>query len=215
VMEIHAAHGYLLHSFLSPLSNLRTDEYGGPRENRMRFPLEVASTVRATWPADLPVFFRCSAVDDYEGGWDLDDTVALTKALKQAEIDVIDCSSGGLFDSKTGPVKTLAYTSRLPGFQIPYAARARNEGGIASLAVGMILGAAQAERVLQRGDADLVGVGREVLYDPNWPLHAALELGVDPGFEQWPQQYGWWLTRRETLLKRNGVTHRPAVEGPL
>ena len=203
ILELHAAHGYLLHTFLSPLSNLRKDQYGGPRENRMRFPVEVASAVRAVWPADKPLFVRVSSIDDVEGGWSIEDTVAFAKELKKAGVDVIDCSSGGILGSATAATRTLL--PRVPGFQIPFAEQIRKEAGLMTMAVGLILTPQQAEEALQAGRADLIAVGREALYDPNWPLHAAAALGVDPEFARWPVQYGWWLTRRANLLKTLGV----------
>jgi 2,4-dienoyl-CoA reductase-like NADH-dependent reductase (Old Yellow Enzyme family) len=203
ILELHAAHGYLLHTFLSPLSNTRQDDYGGSLENRMRFPLEVAREVRNSWPAGKPLFMRVSSIDDVEGGWSIEDTVALAKELKAIGVDVLDCSSGGILGSATAATKTLV--PRVPGFQIPFAERVKKETGLLTMAVGLILTPQQAEEALQGGRADLIAVGREALYDPNWPLHAALALGVDPEFAQWPVQYGWWLTRRETLLKKAGV----------
>jgi 2,4-dienoyl-CoA reductase-like NADH-dependent reductase (Old Yellow Enzyme family) len=203
VAEIHAAHGYLLHTFLSPISNTRTDEYGGSLENRMRFPLEVAKAVRETWPKDKPLFFRCSSIDDVEGGWSLEDTIHLSNELKQAGVDVIDCSSGGILGSATAATKTTL--PRVPGFQLPFAEKIRKETGLKTMAVGLILDGKQAEEALQAGRADLIAIGREALYDPNWPLHAAREFGVDPEYAQWPQQYGWWLTRRESVLRKAGV----------
>jgi len=203
IVEIHAAHGYLLHTFLSPLSNTRTDQYGGSRENRMRFPLEVARAVREAWPAARPLFMRISSIDDVEGGWSLDDTIAFARELKAAGVDVVDCSSGGILGSATAATKTLV--PRVPGFQIPFAERVRKEAGIKTMAVGLILTAGQAEQALQAGGADLIAVGREALYDPNWPVHAAQALGADPQMEGWPVQYGWWLTRREGLLRKLGL----------
>jgi 2,4-dienoyl-CoA reductase-like NADH-dependent reductase (Old Yellow Enzyme family) len=203
ILEIHAAHGYLLHTFLSPLSNSRTDEYGGSMENRMRFPLQVAAEVRKAWPASKPLFLRTSSIDDVEGGWSIEDTVALSKHLKQLGVDVVDCSSGGIQGSATAATRTLV--QRVPGFQVPFAERVRKEAGLKTMAVGLILTPQQAEEALQEGRADLIAIGREALYDPNWPHHAALALGVDPEFKQWPEQYGWWLTRRESLLKKLGV----------
>ena len=197
ILEVHAAHGYLLHTFLSPLSN------PGPIESRMRFPLEVIAEVRKAWPAAKPLFVRCSSIDDVEGGWSLDDTVLFARKLKDAGVDVVDCSSGGIQGSATAATKMLV--QRVPGFQLPFAERVRKEAGIRTMAVGLILTAQQAEEALQAGRADLIAVGREALFDPNWPLHAAQALGVDPQFEQWPVQYGWWLTRRESLLRKLGV----------
>ena len=203
IVELHAAHGYLLHTFLSPLSNQRKDEYGGSRETRMRFPLEVAQAVRAAWPAQKPLFLRVSSIDDVEGGWSLEDTIAFAKELRELGVDVIDCSSGGILGSATAATKTLL--KRVPGFQIPFAERIRKEAGVKTMAVGLILTAQQAEDALRNESADLIAVGREALYDPNWPVHAALALGVDPEYAHWPQQYGWWLTRRDGLLKKLGV----------
>ena len=202
ILELHSAHGYLLHTFLSPLSNTRADEYGGSLENRMRFPLEVATEVRKSWPQSKPLFMRVSSIDDVEGGWSIEDTIALAKKLKTAGVDVIDCSSGGILGSATAATRTLV--PRVPGFQIPFAEKVRKEAGLKTMAVGLILTPQMAEEALQAGRADLIAIGREALYDPNWPLHAAAALGVDPDFAQWPQQYGWWLTRREGLLRKAG-----------
>jgi 2,4-dienoyl-CoA reductase-like NADH-dependent reductase (Old Yellow Enzyme family) len=203
ILELHAAHGYLLHTFLSPLSNTRQDAYGGSLENRMRFPLEVVAEVRKAWPASKPLFVRCSSIDDVEGGWSIGDTVVFARELRQAGVDVLDCSSGGIQGSATAATRTLV--KRVPGFQLPFSEKARKEAGIATMAVGLILTPQQAEEALQAGRADLIAIGRESLFDPNWPVHAALALGVDPEFAQWPQQYGWWLTRRESLLRNLGV----------
>jgi 2,4-dienoyl-CoA reductase-like NADH-dependent reductase (Old Yellow Enzyme family) len=206
IAEVHGAHGYLLHSFLSPISNRRTDRYGGTLENRMRFPLEVARAVRAAWPAEKPLFMRCSSIDDAEGGWSLEDTVVFARELAKVGVDVVDCSSGGIAGSATAATRTLL--RRVPGFQLPFAERVRRDTGLKTMAVGLILTARQAEEALQAGRADLIAVGREALFNPNWPLHAALELGADPEFASWPQQYGWWLTRREASLQREGIARR-------
>jgi 2,4-dienoyl-CoA reductase-like NADH-dependent reductase (Old Yellow Enzyme family) len=203
ILELHAAHGYLLHTFLSPLSNARTDEYGGSLENRMRFPLAVAAEVRKAWPAGKPLFVRVSSIDDVEGGWSVEDTVSFSKKLRETGVDVIDCSSGGILGSATAATRTLL--PRVPGFQLPFSERVKKEAGMMTMAVGLILTPQQAEEALAAGRADLIAVGREALYDPNWPVHAALALGVDPEFAQWPVQYGWWLTRREALLRKAGV----------
>jgi 2,4-dienoyl-CoA reductase-like NADH-dependent reductase (Old Yellow Enzyme family) len=204
VLEIHAAHGYLLHTFLSPLSNTRSDELGGSRENRMRFPLQVAREVRNAWPAEKPLFVRVSSIDDVEGGWSIEDTVAFAKELKKIGVDVVDCSSGGILGSATAATKMLL--PRVPGFQIPFAERIRTEAGIKTMAVGMILTPQMAQETLAAGRADLIAIGREALHDPNWPHHAAQALGADPQYARWPVQYGWWLTRRASLLKKLGVT---------
>ncbi len=191
VAEVHGAHGYLLHEFLSPLSNRRNDAYGGSLAGRMRFPLEIVETVRAVWPADKALFFRISAVDGIDGGWTLEDSVILARALGERGVDVVDCSSGGLMGSATA-----VRIPRGPGFQVPFAEKLRRDASIATMAVGLVTEALQAEQVLQSGAADLVAIGREVLYDPNWPVHAEEQLGANDGFRTWPRQYGWWLERR-------------------
>jgi 2,4-dienoyl-CoA reductase-like NADH-dependent reductase (Old Yellow Enzyme family) len=197
IVEIHGAHGYLLHEFLSPLANRRNDAYGGDRAGRMRLPLEIAETVRAAWPKDRPVFFRVSAVDGIDGGLTIEDTVALARELKARDVDVIDCSSGGISGSATA-----ARIARVPGFQLAFAEQIRREAGIGTMAVGLILTAAQAEAALQAGQADLIAIGREALYNPNWPLHAERALaGESAQFEHWPVQAGWWLERRERGLR--------------
>jgi 2,4-dienoyl-CoA reductase-like NADH-dependent reductase (Old Yellow Enzyme family) len=178
VVEIHMAHGYLLHEFLSPLSNRRSDDYGGSLENRMRFPLQVAEAVRKAWPDDLPVFVRISATDWMDGGWDLAQSVQLSKELKSAGIDLVDCSSGGLVPDAKIPAG--------PGFQSPFAGAVRREAGIPAGAVGMITDPAQAEQIVRTGVADAVLLARELLRDPYWPLHAARALGADVA---WPKQY--------------------------
>jgi 2,4-dienoyl-CoA reductase-like NADH-dependent reductase (Old Yellow Enzyme family) len=196
MLEIHGAHGYLLASFLSPISNTRNDAYGGDRAGRMRFPLDVARAVRAAWPAHKPLFFRVSALDGADG-WNLDDTVALAAELKAAGVDVVDCSSGGL----TGAA-TAAPITRSPGFQVPFASRVRREAGVKSMAVGLILDGPQAEAILRAGDADLIAIGRQALYEPFWALHAAQALGCDPDWTMWNPEYGWWLEKREHALGR-------------
>lgn len=198
VLEIHSAHGYLAHSFLSPLSNHRNDAYGGDLAGRMRFTLETAEKVRAVWPADKPLFVRISAVDADGGdeGWQLDDSVALAAELKARGVDVVDCSSGGI-----AGLATAALGPREQGFRGPYSSRIRDEAGISTMVVGLVLDADIAEELVSSGAADLVAVGREVLYNPHWPHHVAHELGADPDFTEWPEQYGWWLVRREPLLQ--------------
>jgi 2,4-dienoyl-CoA reductase-like NADH-dependent reductase (Old Yellow Enzyme family) len=198
IVELHCAHGYLNHQFLSPLINKRNDSYGGDRAGRMRFPLEVAEAVRAEWPADKPVFVRISAVDGMEGGWEIEDSIAFAKDLKARGIDAIDCSSGGVVGSAT----TRAVPRAL-GFQVAFAEKIRNDAAMATIAVGLILSGTQAEQIVQSGKADLVAVAREALYDPYWPRHAARELGADGGaYAAWPYQYGWWLDKREPTLRR-------------
>jgi 2,4-dienoyl-CoA reductase-like NADH-dependent reductase (Old Yellow Enzyme family) len=199
ILEIHCAHGYLLHEFLSPISNKRTDAYGGTREARMRFPLEVAETARAAWPSEKPLFVRVSAVDAVVGGWELEDTVAFARALKERGVDVIDCSSGGI----GGAVTASANVPRGLGFQVPFAERVRREADLATMAVGLILEPDQANEIIASGQADIVAIGREVLDDPSWPHRAAETLGAF-GYEDsiWPKQYGWWLERRRRALEK-------------
>lgn len=199
LVEIHGAHGYLIHSFLSPLSNHRNDAYGQDLGGRMRFALEVAAKVRAVWPAQKPLFFRIASVDGPPDGWSLDDSVVLARELKARGVDVIDCSSGGISADSSPVAKGLP---RPPGFQVPFAARIRREVGIATQAVGLITQAGQAERILQDGDADLIAIARGALFDANWPQHAAGELGADPEFLAWPRQYGWWLSRQAKASAR-------------
>ncbi|MGD9945343.1 MAG: NADH:flavin oxidoreductase/NADH oxidase [Burkholderiaceae bacterium] len=202
-VEIHAAHGYLLHQFLSSLSNSRQDAYGGSLENRMRLTLEVAQAVRQAWPADRPVFVRLSVIDGSEpSGWGLDDSVVLARELRAIGVDAIDCSSSGL-----GGPATAAGGVRAPGFQVPLAAAIRERARIATMAVGLILDPWQADRIVRDGHADLVAVAREALLDPHWAARAALAL--DPAererFAAWPDQYGWWLQRRERMLAAQGL----------
>jgi 2,4-dienoyl-CoA reductase-like NADH-dependent reductase (Old Yellow Enzyme family) len=200
VAEVHGAHGYLLHEFLSPLSNKRDDAYGGSFDGRIRLALEIAADVRRIWPQDKPLFFRVSSVDGVDGGWTLEDSIALSRRLKSIGVDVIDCSSGGLLGSATA-----ARVKRYPGFQVPYAAAIRKDAGVATMAVGLILEPRMAEDILQGGEADLIAIGREALYNPNWPLHAEEALGIDNEYASWPVQYGWWLDKRKkSLAPRQG-----------
>lgn len=178
VIEVHAAHGYLLHQFLSPLSNRRQDLYGGSFENRTRLVREVVGALRNILPKELPLFVRISATDWVAGGWDLDQSVALAKELKALGVDLVDCSSGGLVPRAEIPLG--------PGYQVPFAARIRTEVGLAAGAVGLITGAEQAEHILAQSSADLVLLGRELLRDPRWPLHAAQALGASV---PWPASY--------------------------
>ena len=187
-IELHAAHGYLLHQFLSPLANLRGDEYGGKPENRMRFPLEVFSAVRAVWPDSKPLGVRVSASDWVEGGWDMDQTVAFAKELKARGCDYLHASSGGL-----SPAQQVAVA---PGYQVPFARRIRQETGMTTIAVGLITEARQAEAIVNEGSADLVALARGMLYDPRWPWHAAAELGAQISA---PPQY--WRSAPASLFK--------------
>jgi 2,4-dienoyl-CoA reductase-like NADH-dependent reductase (Old Yellow Enzyme family) len=177
-IELHFAHGYLAHEFLSPLSNQRTDRYGGSLENRMRFPLEVFDAVRQAWPAAKPLGVRVSATDWVDGGWNLEDCVVFAHKLKARGCDWIDCSSGGLSPQQKIPLG--------PGYQVPLAKRIREATGVTTVAVGLITEAKQAEGILADGKADIVALARGMIYNPRWPWHAAVELGVEPSF---PVQY--------------------------
>ncbi len=178
VAELHAAHGYLLHEFLSPLSNKRTDEYGGSFENRIRFVVEITEAVRAVWPDELPLFTRISATDWVEGGWTDSDSVALSKVLKTKGVDLIDCSTGGNVPGAKIPTGPL--------YQLPFSERIKKEAGMLTGAVGLITKAQEIEDIIANGKADVVLLARQLLRDPYFPLHAAKELGVDV---RWPSQY--------------------------
>lgn len=177
-VEIHAAHGYLLHEFLSPLANQRTDKYGGPFANRARLPLEVVDAVRIAWPDHLPLFVRISATDWVEGGFTPDEAVELSRMMRERGVDLVDCSSGGQAPNAQIPVG--------PGFQVPFAARIRRETGIPTAAVGLITDPHQANDIIANGEANLVFLAREMLRDPYWPVHTAAALGE---LASWPPQY--------------------------
>ena len=194
-IEIHAAHGYLLHSFLSPLTNFRTDEYGGSLENRMRFPLEVFETVRAVFPADRPIFVRISSVDGVGVGWSIEDSVIFAKALREKGVDAIACSTGGV-----KLPKDQVLVSRTLGFQVPFAEQVRRESGVPTIAVGMILKAEHAESILDNNQADMIALGRELLFNPNWVAQAAVDMKGPAGWDDWPEEFGWWLSRRAKQL---------------
>jgi 2,4-dienoyl-CoA reductase-like NADH-dependent reductase (Old Yellow Enzyme family) len=195
IMEVHMAHGYLLHQFLSTVTNTRSDEYGGSLENRMRYPLEIALLVRNVWPDDKPVFVRISAVDE---GWSIEDSIALAQRLKRIGIDVVDCSTGGI-----GRSPGVLRVSRGFGYQVPFAQAVRDGASIKTMAVGLILDPVMANAIIADERADLVAIGRAALEDPNWPLNArrALRTGGTP-FHGWPKQYGVWLDQRERIIER-------------
>ena len=178
LLEIHSAHGYLLHEFLSPLSNHRSDIYGGSFENRTRIVREVVARVRRFWPERLPLFIRISSTDWVEGGWDIEQAVELARSLRPLGVDLVDCSSGGNIADAKIPMG--------PGYQVPFAERIRHDAGILTGAVGMITDAHQADGIIRTGQADLVLLAREMLRDPYWPLHAAAQLGKSTS---WPAQY--------------------------
>lgn len=195
VVEIHGAHGYLIHQFLSPATNRRDDEYGGELGNRMRYALEVVEAVRAAVPDDIAVFFRVSALDGTGDLWTMDDTVALARELKRAGVDVIDCSTGGI--RVPGPTGTIP---RDFGYQVPYAHQIRQEADIATAAVGMIVDPQHASDIIAQGKADFVALGRELLANPYWTLHAARALIGE--YSDYPDPYRGWLERRESIYQR-------------
>jgi 2,4-dienoyl-CoA reductase-like NADH-dependent reductase (Old Yellow Enzyme family) len=196
ICEIHGAHGYLIHQFLSPLANRRNDGYGGDLKGRMRFALEITEAVRRVWPNDRPLFFRCSATDGRGGQWTVEDTIVLARELADRGVDVITCSSGGI----GGPINT-EIVPRVPGYHVPFAERVRRETGVKTVAVGLITEARQAEQILSAGQADLIALARELLYNPHWPVHAAKELGIENYLDTLPFDLSWWLKRREEVRR--------------
>lgn len=205
IIEVHAAHGYLIHQFLSPLANRRDDAYGGDLEGRMRLVLEIIEAVRGAWPVDKPVFMRVSAVDGSNGSWSMDDTVALTHAAKSRGVTVVTTSSGGI----TGP-GTAAPVPRVPGYHVAYSERVRRETGVMTIAVGLIPEPRHAEEILRQGQADMIALAREMLWNPHWPAHAARELGVPDYLDLLPLSYSWWLKRREDIRR---VTEAAGLQG--
>ena len=196
IVEIHGAHGYIIQQFLSPITNLRNDGYGGDLPGRMRFGLELIEAVREAWPKDRPLFFRTSCVDGKGGAWEMDDTVVLARELKARGVDVMDCSSGGI----DGPL-TLALVPRVPGYHTRFAQRIRAEIDVLTMAPGLITNAHQAESYLTEGRCDLIALARELMWNPNWAAHAARELGVTEPLGLLPESYQWWLKRREDVRK--------------
>jgi len=196
ICEIHGAHGYLIHQFLSPLANRRNDGYGGDLKGRIRFALEITEAVRAVWPQDRPLFFRCSATDGPGGQWTIDDTIVLASELLQRGVDVITCSSGGI----GGPINT-EIVPRVPGYHVAYSERVRRAAGIKTVAVGLITEARHAEQILCAGQADLIALARELLYNPHWPVHAAKELGIENYLDILPADLSYWLKRREEVRR--------------
>ncbi len=197
IVEIHGAHGYLIHSFLSPRANHRDDDYGGDLEKRMRFALEIAAITREEWPDDYPVFYRSSAIDGVDGGWTLDDTVVLARELMARGVDLMDCSSGGIHGTTT-----LGKGHPGAGFQVPFAERVRRETAMPTMAVGFITEAGQADAIIREGRADLVALAREHLANPIWAYQASLKLGVERPHDVLPDSYGWYLDRRDALVKQ-------------
>jgi 2,4-dienoyl-CoA reductase-like NADH-dependent reductase (Old Yellow Enzyme family) len=203
ILEIHGAHGYLIHQFLSPLTNKRNDGYGGNRESRTRFSLEVTRAVRAAWPEDKPLFYRLSAVDGQGGMWNIEDSIALSSALKDCGVDIVDCSSGGIVGSAS-----MSTVPRLPGFQVPFAERIKKEAGIATMAVGLITEGEQAERILQNGQADLIAIARELMWYADWPAHMALKMGIRD-HRYMPEGYAHRLQLRDHQATMDINQHTP------
>lgn len=200
IIEVYAAHGFLVHQFLSPIANRRTDKWGGSPENRRRFAVQVARAIRASWPETYPLAFRLSATDWIDGGIEAEDAVDTARALKAEGVDMIDCSSGGI-GGKDRP-KRMTITE---GFQVPFAERIRADADMATMAVGFLWNATACEAAIASGRADMVALARELLDDPNWALHAASELGVNADHSLWPVEAGWWLMKRDRLLSKLGI----------
>ena len=200
MIEVYAAHGFLVHQFLSPIANQRTDAWGGSLENRMRFAVEVAKAIRAVWPERYPLAFRLSATDWLDGGLEVDETVEIAKRLKAEGVDMIDCSTGGI-GGKDRPRRMVIEQ----GFQVPFAQQVREAANMSTMAVGFLWDASVCDEVVSSGQADMVALARELLDDPNWPLHAAAELGADQNHAAWPIESGWWLMKRDRLLSKLGL----------
>ncbi|MEL6792201.1 MAG: NADH:flavin oxidoreductase/NADH oxidase, partial [Pseudomonadota bacterium] len=203
VIEVYAAHGFLLHQFYSPIANQRTDRWGGSLENRCRLSVEVARAIREARPDDLPLIFRLSATDWMESGWTPEETVELAKMLKAEGVDMIDVSTGGI--GGMGGRERPALMPLGANFQVPFAAQVRREAEMPTMAVGMIWDETDAERILTDGEADMIAMARELLDHPNWPLQAMARMGIDPGYDAWPPESGWWLDKRERVVRKLGL----------
>ena len=197
IIEIHGAHGYLLHSFFSPLSNQRNDQYGGSFENRIRFALEIIAEIKSVWPDNKPLFYRLSSIDAPGQGANLEDNIKLAKSLKSVGVDVIDCSSGGITGS---PV--LTKSKIIPGFQVPYSEKIKKDAEISSMAVGAIISADQANEIISNKRADLVAMGRELLADTQWVYKAATYFNLENAKDYLPDSYSFYLSRRDEYLDR-------------
>ena len=197
IIEIHGAHGYLLHSFFSPLSNQRNDQYGGSFENRIRFALEIIAEIKSVWPDNKPLFYRLSSIDAPGQGANLEDNIMLAKSLKSVGVDVIDCSSGGITGS---PV--LTKSKIVPGFQVPYSEKIKKDAEISSMAVGAIISADQANEIISNKRADLVAMGRELLADTQWVYKAATYFNLENAKDYLPDSYSFYLSRRDEYLDR-------------
>ncbi|MEM9331338.1 MAG: NADH:flavin oxidoreductase/NADH oxidase [Pseudomonadota bacterium] len=200
VIEVYAAHGFLVHQFLSPIANQRTDAWGGSLENRTRFAVEVAKSIRTYWPDSLPLAFRLSATDWLDGGLEIEDTIFATKALKEAGVDMIDCSTGGI-----GGKERPRRMEIKQGFQTPFAAEIRKTADVATMGVGFIWDPEYCETLIASGKLDMIALARELLDDPNWPLHAAKTLKFDENHTCAPIEAGWWLMKRDRLIQKLGL----------
>ncbi len=200
VIEVYAAHGFLIHQFLSPIANHRTDRWGGSVENRRRFAVEVAKSIRSNWPEEHPLAFRLSATDWLDGGVEIEETIETAKELKAAGVDLVDCSSGGI-GGKERPRRMVIEQ----GFQVPFAEQVRREAEIATMAVGFLWDAEFCEEILTSGKADMIALARELLDDPNWPLRTFAKLEDNPEYKLWPIESGWWLMKRNRLLQKLGL----------
>lgn len=203
VIEVYAAHGFLVHQFLSPIANTRTDQWGGDPVKRRRYAVEVARSIRKHWPDDLPLIFRLSATDWLDGGLEVDETVEVARSLKAEGVDMIDCSTGGI-GGRERPRRMVIKQ----GFQVPFAEQIRKEADIATMAVGFLWDADACEAIISQNQADMVALARELLDDPNWPLHAAATLGADQAHELWHQESGWWLSKRDRLVTKLGLRNK-------
>lgn len=200
IIEVYAAHGFLAHQFLSPLANQRADRWGGSPENRRRFAVEIAKAIRAEWPERLPLAFRLSATDWVDGGIEIEETVETAKALRAEGVDLIDCSTGGIGGKERPRRMALG-----EGFQAPFADEVRRKAEVATMAVGFLWGPERCEEIVATGEADLIALARELLEDPNWPLHAAAALGADQDRALWPIEAGWWLMKRDRIIAKLGL----------
>lgn len=200
VIEVYAAHGFLVHQFLSPIANQRTDKWGGNAENRRRFAVEVARSIRSQWPDAFPLAFRLSATDWLDGGIEVEDAVETARALKAEGVDIIDCSTGGI-GGKDRPRRMVISQ----GFQTPFSDRIRKDADMTTMAVGFLWDAELCEEIVSSGQADMIALARELLDDPNWPLHAAAKLGEDDNHARWPIEAGWWLQKRDRLIDKLGL----------
>lgn len=200
VIEVYAAHGFLIHQFLSPVSNKRTDQWGGGARNRRRFAIETARAIRVNWPEKYPLAFRLSATDWLDDGLEIEDTIETAKDLKEAGVDMIDCSSGGISGKERPRRMTLEQ-----GFQAPFAEQLRHGANISTMAVGFLWDPEFCENLVASGQADMIALAREFLDDPNWPLHAATKLEFDKTHAIWPIEAGWWLKKRQRLIEKLGL----------